>query len=67
MPEIKIEETKWIIWSIEHGAWWAPDRRGYVKDKSRAGKYFYKDALEIVKGANINNLDVPNEAMIRVK
>lgn len=62
-----MEETKWKIWSIEHSGWWKENRIGYTKEKEKAGVYSYKDALEIVEGANINNFDTPNEAMIKVK
>jgi len=65
--ENKIEDSKWIIWSIEHNGWWAPDENGYVAKKERAGKYTYERACQIVKSANISNFDTPNESMIRVK
>lgn len=57
---------KWLIWSEEHRGWWAPRRSGYVLEKSEAGRYSFVEACEIVKGANINENNVPNEAMIRV-
>ena len=59
-----MKNTKWYIWSIEHGAWWKPNRCGYTAEKSLAGTYSLSDALEIVKSANIANNDMPNEAMI---
>ena len=60
-------QTKWHIWSIEHQSWWAPDEKGYVAKKEHAGIYRYEDACRIVRGANISEFEVPNEAMIRVK
>lgn len=54
----------WIIWSEEHRAWWAPNHRGYVKNRNKAGRYSFEDATKIVSGANIGLKDVPNEAMV---
>ena len=59
-------EDKWIIWSEEHRAWWAPDSKGYVQSRKEAGTYSYAEALKIVQGANIGDHDVPNEAMIKL-
>jgi hypothetical protein len=65
--EIDIENTKWIIWSIEHASWWGSGHTGYFEDRKMAGEYSYEEACKIVKGANIGDHDVPNEAMIRIK
>lgn len=59
-----MEKTLWLIWSIEHNAWWAPAWNGYVKNRLDAGKYKYTDAANIVASANIGEHNVPNEAMI---
>ena len=56
----------WLVWSIEHDAWWKENHNGYVKSRKGAGRYTFEDACKIVKGANIANKDVPNEAMIKV-
>ena len=58
---------EWLIWSIEHNAWWRPDRRGYTPDRTSAGRYTMKEALEIVSSANryVNYDSPPNEAMIK--
>ena len=45
-------DRKYKIWSIEHGAWWNPDHRGYTPNVDLAGIYNYKEAKEIVDGAN---------------
>ena len=60
------ELTEWLIWSNEHGAWWAPGHRGYVKSREKAGRYSFEEACMIVEGANrsMSNDGVPNEAMI---
>ena len=60
------DDTEWIIWSIEHDAWWAPNHNGYVKKRKQAGRYSYFEACQIVRGANIGEHDKPNEAMIRI-
>lgn len=63
MPEAK----EWLIWSIEHGAWWKPAMRGYTYNRSEAGRYSTQDACAIVNSANQYNGDSkPNEAMIQV-
>lgn len=76
--ENNMEDTKWIIWSIEHGAWWRPESKGYTTHLSGAGVYSYKKALDIVAGANYcltlekpkrkfeKALETPQEAMILV-
>lgn len=58
---------KWLIWSNEHGQWWAPASQGYTPSRKRAGRYSLEEATEIVAGANICQRDnaVPNEAMVR--
>ena len=42
-----------VIWSLEHQAWWRPDRRGYTCDLSEAGHYTREDAAAIVADANL--------------
>lgn len=44
--------TEWLIWSDEHGAWWAPDKAGYTRDLERAGRYSLAEATEICENAN---------------
>lgn len=65
------EAKEWLIWSIEHDAWWAPDHKGYVERISNAGRYAYTEAMKIVHGANWEmrrNQDKvkPYEAMVHV-
>lgn len=45
------------IWSIEHGAWWAPNNKGYTTRASAAGLYTREDAEAICAGANTHELD----------
>jgi hypothetical protein len=55
-----------LIWSIEHGAWWRPKQCGYTQSRLEAGIYSYKEAVKIVKEANKFTKDMPNEAMVPV-
>lgn len=43
----------WLIWSIEHDAWWAPNRHGYTRDRILAGRYSQQEARAIVRDSNI--------------
>lgn len=45
-------ESKWVVWSFEHDAWWAPNERGYVQDLKNAGRYTEAKAVEIERMAN---------------
>ena len=42
----------WLIWSQEHGAWWAPFRLGYTRDLNCAGRYSFQEATRICAEAN---------------
>ncbi|HEY8191637.1 MAG TPA: hypothetical protein VIG74_04370 [Alphaproteobacteria bacterium] len=58
-------QEQWLIWSNEHGGWWAPRRNGYVTLREEAGRYSFKDALQIVQSANYPRPEkTPNEAMV---
>jgi hypothetical protein len=61
-------DVKWLIWSIEHDAWWAQDSCGYTKDKDTAGRYDFGEAVDIVMSANtscgrIRSKKNPEEAL----
>lgn len=60
----------WVIWSFEHGAWWAPAECGYVEALDDAGIYTEARARAIEADANIvtiNELALPlDEARARV-
>lgn len=43
---------RYLIWSYEHLAWWAPHRHGYVANPAAAGRYHLADAACIVTDAN---------------
>lgn len=34
-----------LIWSMDHNAWWRPRAAGYTKKKSEAGRYTIEQAL----------------------
>ncbi len=59
-------KKKWLIWSIEHNAWWRAQHAGYTAERINAGFYTFEEACKIVKGANIGLRNVPNEAMIQI-
>lgn len=61
----KTMRENWLVWSLEHEAWWKPARRGYTTIKSEAGRYTFTEAEDIVRMANRFHPDeLPFEAMI---
>jgi hypothetical protein len=46
-----VTEPDYLVWSNEHGRWWGPGHRGYVKSMRRAGRYSRAEALAICRGA----------------
>ena len=58
-------DEKWLIWSIEHSAWWKPDWRGYTPERPLAGRYEFAQACKIVEDANYSVTRAPHEAMIK--
>ncbi len=63
------EVNLWLIWSIEHNAWWKPGHRGYTPNRAEAGVYPEAEAIAIVENANRHRdpNQPPNEAMIFIK
>lgn len=60
--------TRWYIWSMEHNAFWAPNRNGYTTRRDSAGTYSYEEATEIVRNGNYGtDINHPYEAMILVE
>jgi hypothetical protein len=47
------DQPRYVIWSFEHQAWWAPDRRGYTEMLDQAGRYDDAEAQQIVRHANV--------------
>jgi hypothetical protein len=56
--------NRFLIWSIEHTAWWRPGKWGYTDQLSEAGVYDDEDARAIVANANRVHF---NEALIPVE
>jgi len=54
----------YLVWSIEHDAWWRPAHQGYTRDVRVAGRYSADDAYDIVKNANVVSFE---ECMIPVE
>lgn len=42
----------YVIWSIEHQAWWPASRMGYVETLALAGRFSHAEAAAIVERAN---------------
>jgi len=42
------EKMKYVIWSYEHNAWWAPNHSGYTTELQQAGRYSAEEAGAIV-------------------
>jgi hypothetical protein len=59
-------ETKYLIWSVEHGQWWMPRRNGYNIRREDAGRHWLETAIAICQDANRfrENWDSPNECMV---
>ena len=47
------DDDLFVIWSIEHGAWWRPGRWGYCETLRGAGRFSRREAKQIIEGANI--------------
>lgn len=43
---------RFLIWSHEHHAWWAPGGNGYTFSREEAGRYDLDTAFGIVRSAN---------------
>lgn len=61
----------WVVWSEEHGAWWAPGRHGYTRVLVDAGRYTEKEVIDIMNRANrylplgeFNELAIPDPVPI---
>jgi hypothetical protein len=46
-------DTRYYLFSIEHGAWWKPNGWGYTTDLKAAGRYSAEVAIEICNKANM--------------
>jgi hypothetical protein len=59
---------KYLIWSLEHNAWWRWNELGYTLDRSEAGEYTLEEAVRIVQHANhfLRPDQPPMEAIIPI-
>lgn len=58
---------RYVIYSIEHQAWWKPAQHGYTKLLAEAGRYEHAEAVAILQDANrVMRDDKPNELMMPV-
>lgn len=55
---------KYLIWSIEHNAWWCANHNGYTDKIKSAGVYEYSEAYEIVRQANLYLKDTVHESLV---
>lgn len=61
MPRDVSTLAEFLVWSIEHDAWWATGRRGYTRELALAGRYTREEAFEILARANLVTV---NECLI---
>lgn len=59
---------EYVIWSIEHQAWWPASRMGYVLTLAEAGHFSQTEAMAIVARANyppgtFHECMIPTEAL----
>lgn len=61
-----IGDKVWLIWSIEHEAWWKDGGWGYTQLRSEAGRYSEIQARRIVYNSNHWRKDdsPPGECMV---
>lgn len=43
---------EFLIWSMEHDAWWRPGHMGYTRNVAEAGHYSDQESRDILKRAN---------------
>lgn len=56
-------ESKYLIWSVAHAAWWGPDYSGYTQVLAGAGRYGLDEATIICTNGNCAVRDA-NEVMM---
>ena len=54
---------EYLIWSIEHQAFWLESEYGYTRNIHEAGRFTKEQAEKIVKAANIIKID---EVMLKL-
>jgi len=66
------DPQQYVIWSMEHQAWWRPFRMGYAPTLAEAGVYVEPEARAIVEAANYppgtcHECMIPVEALKRLR
>lgn len=63
---MKMDEAKYLIWSVEHGRWWKFAACGYTPHRELAGRYTLEEATRICEDANrhIPKDDPPQECIV---
>lgn len=46
-----VQSDAYLVWSVEHRAWWRPSRHGYTPRLSEAGRFSRHDAVAICANA----------------
>src|SRR5258705_490703 len=41
-------KISYLLWSLQHTAWWKPNAQGYTGDRREAGRYTQAEAVEHV-------------------
>ena len=68
-------EQQYLIWSVEHCAWWRSRQTGYTTSRMQAGRYTLEEARRICLDANLfvegegfitHDFVKPNECMVPV-
>jgi hypothetical protein len=61
-------DKKYLIWSLQHRAWWQEDSWGYTLEYSKAGRFTLEEAEKICWEANFKCSDLKypslNEAIV---
>lgn len=63
-------DNGWLVWSIEHTAWWRSNSCGYTTCLEDAGRYTFDLARDICRDANYRagsgnaRLGIPSEVMV---
>jgi len=53
----------YLVWSIEHGAWWKANGNGYTVNRTEAGRYTLDEALDCVRSGTIDR-DIPEDSIV---
>jgi len=69
MPDPDNRGPRYVVWSHEHAAWWAPGRCGYTPALADAGLYTREQAIGIARDAGAPWMigKAPNEIAVRLE